>query len=62
MAQNDETQADLARLLSLSRNAVSDRFRGASEWTLGECYTILNHYHQPHHKLSIVFPMGGKNE
>ncbi len=62
MASNDETQADLARLLKLSRNAVSDRFCGNSEWTLGECYALLNHYHQPHSKLHLIFPMGGKNE
>lgn len=61
MAANDETQGDLARILKIGRNAVSDRFRNRTDWGLGECYLILDHYHQPPDTLPMIFPPGGKN-
>ncbi len=61
MAANDETQTDLARVLKLGRNAVSDRFRGRTDWGVSECYLILSHYHQPPDMLPMIFPPGGKN-
>jgi hypothetical protein len=59
MRENDDTQADLARLLLLSPQSVSDRMNNRAEWKLGEMYAVLNRYYVPHDQLNEVFPMGG---
>jgi hypothetical protein len=62
MAENDDTQRDLARLLLLSPQSISDRMSNRADWKIGEMYAILNHYRVPHANLNQVFPMNGKNE
>lgn len=62
MAEHDDTQRDLARLLLLSPQSISDRMSNRAEWKIGEMYTVMNHYRVPHDRLNQVFPMNGKNE
>lgn len=60
MVQNDDTQRDLARLLLLKPQSISDRMSNRSEWKLSEMYAIMNRYHVPHEQLHEVFPEGGR--
>lgn len=62
MKENDDTNADLARLLLMTPAAISQRMNNHSEWKLGEMYAILTRYRLPHSMLNEVFPMNGKNE
>lgn len=60
MMQNDDTQNDLARLMLVSPQAISNRMNNRSDWKLSEMYAIMNRYHVPHEQLHEVFPEGGK--
>ena len=62
MREFGDTQDDVARALLLSRISVSNRFRGAADWKLGEMYALMDRYHVQHDRLHEVFPKDGRNE
>ncbi len=47
MAENYETQADLAALLNLTPPTINSRLKGKSEFTATEIYKIAEHYKVP---------------
>lgn len=61
MHANDETAANLARLLLVTPAAISHKMNGHTSWRLDEMYAILDHYYVPHMYLHEVFPRDGKN-
>lgn len=60
MMENDDTQNDLARLLLLKPQSISNRMHNRTDWKLSEMYAIMNRYHVPHEQLHEVFPENGK--
>lgn len=62
MAENDDTQEAFARMLFMTKAAVSQRFNNHTPWKLDEMYMIMDRYHLPHEKLNQYFPKNGRNE
>lgn len=62
LAENDMTQEELARVMNLGRNAISDRMRGVVEWNLQEIWFVLRYFQIPANKMHEYFPENGQNE
>lgn len=62
MVANDDTQESLARVLLMTKAAVSQRFNNRTPWKIDEMYMLMNRYHLPHSELNLYFPEGGRNE
>lgn len=60
MKENDDTMEDLARLLLMTRAAVSQRFRNHTQWKLEEMYMLMDRYHLPYDRLHEYFPRYGR--
>lgn len=59
MAENGDTQRDVARVLLVSPQSVCDRMCGRQMWKLDEMYLLLDRYRVPYSEMHIVFPKGG---
>ena len=59
---NEIGQELLARRLRISTHTVSRKLNGHTEWTLEECYQVLDLLGRPYADLPALFPRGGKNE
>lgn len=59
MAENGDTQKDVARVLLVSPQSVCDRMCGRQDWKLDEMYLLLDRYRVPYSQLHKVFPKGG---
>lgn len=59
---NEIGQELLARRLRISAHTVSRKLNAHTEWTLEECYQMLDLLGRPYTDLPILFPRGGRNE
>lgn len=60
LAENDMTQADLARPTGLSVSAINQRMAGRADWTAGQMYAVMDYFRIPDDQLHIIFPKGGE--
>lgn len=59
---NEIGQEMLARRLRISAHTVSRKLNAHTEWTLEECYQVLDLLGRPYTDLPVMFPRGGRNE
>lgn len=59
MREQDDTQEDLARMLLMTKAAVSQRFNNRTPWKLDEMYAIMDRYRLPYESLHEIFPRDG---
>lgn len=52
-------KCDLANMLGVSATSVSNRFTGATPWSIDEMYKIMDICQAPAEQLHIYFPKGG---
>ena len=53
MAKRGETQTSIAKLLGVSEPTISLKFKGKSDWTLGEVEKICEHFGKEAYQLFI---------
>lgn len=51
MMRKGESQADVARLLKITANAVRNKLDCRNEWTINEIDTLCNHYNMNYYDL-----------
>lgn len=60
MKENNNTMEDIARLLLMTRAAVSQRFRNHTQWRLEEMYMLMDRYNLLYERLHEYFPKDGR--
>lgn len=51
MASRGDTQETLAKVMHMSKSAISRRLTGEVEWSLGEVKAICTHYNAGYYEL-----------
>lgn len=59
MTANGDQQEDLAKVLLMTQQSVSNRFSLRSAWTLNDMYAVMDHYNLPYSQLHVYFPPNG---
>lgn len=53
MARKGETQTSLARMLGITKQTINLKFKGKSDWTLGEVESICDYLGKDYYQLFI---------
>lgn len=53
MARKGETQKSIAKVLGVSEPTISLKFKGKSDWTLGEVETLCDYFNKDYYQLFI---------
>lgn len=62
MMEREVRNEDLARMLLTSQSAVSRRLNAKQDWSLEECYQVMEFLDLPASDMTKYFPRHGQNE
>ena len=51
MLRKGETQTDLAKLIGITQETVSNKLTGKTQWNIGEIDTLCKHYNKNYYEL-----------